>query len=115
MATNFVQQGKILSLTAGANGSSGDAVLIGNIFGVLQKDVVSGETAELGVEGVYTVPKKTGVTFAHGDAMYWDNTAKTVTKTSAVGLYRVGVAVSAEVSGATTAQVRLDGVSTLAV
>lgn len=106
---NYVSDGHFLPLTAPAGGvTSGTPVLIGtNIFGVPVADAVAGDTFSLKVNGVFeNVAKDTAAAWAEGDLLYWDNTAKKFTKTSA-GNTKVGVAVVAALIADTTGTVKI--------
>jgi predicted RecA/RadA family phage recombinase len=50
-----------------------------------------------------------GQDFAQGDLVYWDNTAKRCTKTTTSNT-KIGAAMAAKVSTATTVRVRLNGI-----
>lgn len=114
---NFVQPGKALNLTAPTGGvTGGTPVKIGALLVIPSADADQTKTFAGHTTGVYTLPKKTGETWAEGDKLYWDNSAGTFTKTSATGLFPAGVAAEIQAtSGATTGVVRLDGVSLTAV
>lgn len=106
MAKNYVEEGDIITVTAGGTVSSGDGVLIGSIFGVAQGNASSGTDFELAVEGVHDLPKAAGA-LTQGELVYWDNTAKNVTAT-ATSNTKIGVATQAVTSGGATARVRLN-------
>jgi predicted RecA/RadA family phage recombinase len=106
---NYGSQGDTLTLTVPAGGvSSGVPVLIGaGIFGVPVTDGAVGDSFALKMSGVFTdMPKAAGAAWAEGDYVYWDNTAKNFTKTSASNT-RVGVAVAAAQSADTVGVVKL--------
>jgi predicted RecA/RadA family phage recombinase len=102
---NFVQNGDVLSLTAPAALSSGDGFLSGLIFGVAVKDAASGAKVDAVVEGVVELPKAAGA-ITEGALVYWDNTAKNVTTTSA-GNTLIGKASAAAADAALLVRVRL--------
>ena len=107
---NFVQHGDTLDLTAPAGGViSGTAYLIGALFGVAVASADAAATFPLRVVGVYTLPKATGEAWAEGAILYWDNTNKRLTTTSA-GNTKVGTVASAAVSAASTGVIRLNGI-----
>lgn len=109
MATNFIQPGDCLTLTAPTGGVvAGTAYLIGNLLVVATTTVAQTLPFEGCVEGVFTLPKATGQTWTEGALLYWDNTNKNLTTTSTSN-YRVGCAVAAAASGDTTGKVRLTG------
>lgn len=108
---NYVQEGSIIAVTAAADISSGDPVLVGNLFGVATADADSGATVQIATRGVFTLPKKSTDTIDQGQVVYFNDTDK-ITET-ATSSYRVGVATAAAGNGATTVKVRLDGVATI--
>lgn len=80
---NYIRHGDTLPLTAPAGGVvSGNAYLIGIIFGVAAITAAAGESFELRRKGVVYLPKKTGEAWTEGAALYWDNTAKVLTTTA---------------------------------
>lgn len=105
---NFVQQGDNLTLPAPYDRLSGQAALIGSIFGVASVDVLSGVDAAFVTEGVFDLPKAASQAWTIGAKIYWDNTAKNLTTTSS-GNTLVGVATKAVGSGAgeTIGQIKL--------
>ena len=99
---NFVQRGDIITVTAPAGGvTSGQGVLVGNLFGVAAKT------------GVYELPKLASAVIAAGARVAWDNTAKQVVLPG-TGMVPIGIATLAVGNGVATVRVRLDGVATQA-
>lgn len=96
---NYIQEGKILTLTAPYARSSGEGAKVGNIFGVAVADVANGAAGEFLTEGVCELKKVGSQAWSVGDLIYWDDTNKELTKTSTSNLL-VGVAVEAVGSGA---------------
>src|SRR4051794_35103999 len=84
MARNMVQLGRTLSATPVPVGGvkSGDPLLIGSAFGVCQYEAAEGETVELDVEGVWSLPKAAGAV-AFGDKLYFVAASGLITKTAA--------------------------------
>jgi len=105
---NFVQQGDAITVPAPAAVLSGAGVLVGALFGVANGDAESGAAVVLSTTGVFELPKTTADALSVGEAVYWDNAAKKVTET-ATDNTKIGVAVAAAGTGATTAKVRLNG------
>lgn len=107
---NFVQNGETLTLTAPYAVSSGGGALVGSIFGVAATDVGNGAEGEFQVCGVFDLVRATGggTGFTAGTLIYWDDSAKKVTETSA-GNKLIGVAVKAAGDDDATARVRLNG------
>ncbi|MDQ2080482.1 DUF2190 family protein [Xanthobacteraceae bacterium Astr-EGSB] len=96
---NKIMQGAVLTAPAPAGGiASGEAALIGKIFGVAVTTEAAGADVALDTEGVFELPKATGAAWAIGDALYWDATAKKLTGTAS-GNTRVAVAVAVAASG----------------
>ena len=116
---NYIQSGERLKLIAPAGGVvAGQGYIIGSLFVIAETSAIA--TAEfIGLtQGVFELTKLTHATteaFVEGQRLFWDNTNKRFTKTSATGLYAAGAAVLAAASTDATALVRLDGVSVVAV
>ena len=102
---NYVQPGQHIDIVAPAGVSSGEAILVGDLFGVCMADAASGESVVLVTEGVFELPKETGVAFAQGEKVYWDAGTKKIDGDS--GNPHVGYAVAAELSAATSVKVKL--------
>jgi predicted RecA/RadA family phage recombinase len=103
----FVKQGDTLTVTAPAGGVlSGIAFLVGAaLFGVAVTDAAAGDDVEMKRTGLFTdQPKAAGAAWVQGDILYWDNTAKNFTKTSASNT-RAGVAAQAAQSADTVGSV----------
>lgn len=105
---NFVQTGINLTLPAPDDVVSGQGVVIGNIFGVAAIDALDGADVDVVTCGVFDLPKVSALAIAIGDRVYWDNTAKLITKT-ATGNALVGVAVTTAANPSGAVQVRLNG------
>ncbi|HWP25926.1 MAG TPA: DUF2190 family protein [Xanthobacteraceae bacterium] len=111
---NFIQRGDMVTVTAPTGGvTSGQGVLVGNLFGIAAKAAAEGESVEIATVGVYELAKLASALIAAGDRVAWDNTAKQVVL-PATGMVPVGIATFAAGNGVTTVRVRLDGVSTQA-
>ena len=108
---NFVMAGHTVTIPAAPYAvASGGGCLVGTLFGVAPVGAGNGEEMELNIGGVYDMTAETHATdqaLAVGDAVYWDNTNKRMTKTSS-GNTKVGVAVAAKVSTAAVVRVRLN-------
>ncbi|MEM6383450.1 MAG: DUF2190 family protein [Pseudomonadota bacterium] len=106
---NFVQQGNVITTETPVGGIlSGQGLLSGYLFGVAATTQTEGDHVALHTQGVFDLAKTSGQSYAFGDRIYWDATARAVTSTSS-GNRRIGIAVEAAAAGATTARVRLDG------
>jgi predicted RecA/RadA family phage recombinase len=105
---NFVQAGKTVTVTAPADVTSGDLVVVGSIVGVAAFTAASGADVEVDTEGVFTLPKVTTDVVSQGAKLYWDGTAKKLTVTAGTGSKPlVGLARAAAGNGATTVDCRL--------
>ena len=112
MSTNQAQPGRIVNIIAGGAVVSGSVNVVGNYIGVaLNSAAASGDVYPLAVEGVFTLAKKTGETWADGDKLYWDASAATASNvyiSAAAGNF-VGVADAIAASAATTGPCKLRG------
>jgi predicted RecA/RadA family phage recombinase len=111
--TNYVQRGDTLTVKAPYAVTSGAGMKIGAaIFAVAAIDASTNDVIEAAVEGVFDLAKDTS-TFADGDVVYWDNTAKKVTSTSTSNL-KIGV-VALQLPDGTSAVGALTGDATVRV
>ena len=109
---NYKQPGATVTLTAPAAITSGLGYKIGQLFVVATNDADSGDEFEGRVVGVVELVKETGTAWTEGLLLYWDDTAKDVTTTSAGNLL-IGCAAAAATSGAAVGEVRLNGIAAL--
>jgi predicted RecA/RadA family phage recombinase len=111
MATNFVQPGRHITVTAPTGGAlSGEGVLLGTLFGIAQYDAVEGAEVEILTEGVVDIGKTSALAIDVGDRLFWDGTNKVVNKTAAAQVC-VGVAVSAAANPSGTVRMKLGAVT----
>jgi len=96
---------------------SGVPILIGSEFLIPIASADEGDLFGASRTGTFDLTKNTdgGSAWAEGDRLFWDNTAKLVTKTSASGLFAIGAAAAVNVDADTEGHVRLDGVAVVAV
>ena len=122
MATNRVQPGQVIYWT-NATGSavvSGQVVVIGTIVGVALQDIANGDSGDVAVDEVFTLPKATGA-ITQGARVYWDadgdplgGTAGTgAITTTAASNTLAGYAFAAAAEAATTVDVKLNAATTL--
>jgi len=105
MATNFIQPGNVLTLTAPAGGVvSGAGYMIGDLFVVALHDAAEGAAFEGQCVGVWQLPKKSGEAWTEGAAIYWDGSECTTTADLAT---LIGNAVADADESATVGVVRL--------
>ncbi|AHZ84649.1 hypothetical protein Bb109J_c1960 [Bdellovibrio bacteriovorus] len=80
---NSVRTGEKKKFVADADVAGGQLVKIGCQLVVVVADAKAGEPAVGEPMGVFKdLPKATGEAWVDGDALYWDNTAKKLTKTT---------------------------------
>lgn len=106
---NFIQKGGTLTLLVAAAIQSGEAVLVGKIFGVAVTDIAAGESGEFDTTGVFELPALVTDVAAQGAILYWDAANRRLT-TTAAGSTRVGVSVVAKSNGMPTASIKIDAV-----
>jgi predicted RecA/RadA family phage recombinase len=108
---NYIQPGDVVDLPAPTGGAvSGVAYLIGALLCIAMKDGAQTVVTPFLTRGVVDLPKAASVTPAVGAKAFWNSSAKTVTGTSAAGLYEIGTFTEAPASGDATVNVRLNGV-----
>lgn len=78
---NFLQDGKIVVVTAPEAVDSGEFIKIGELAGVAQTAADNGAEVPLLRCGVFDLPKAAGA-FGQGDKLFWDTAAKNFTKDS---------------------------------
>ena len=111
MATaQFIQDGRYVDHTPGSAVTAGDVIVQGDLIGIAKGDIAANQPGALAVEGVYDVPKATGVgtAIAVGATVYWDvadSEAKTDSETGANKL--LGKTILAAGDNDATVRVRL--------
>lgn len=107
---NALQDGRSVTVAAPADVTSGDFIVISKLCGICVNTVKSGANVAITRPGTgaYTLPKATGETWAIGDKLYWDNTAKKFTKTSTSNVDVRAAAFSVTLTGDTTGAVIFD-------
>lgn len=111
MAGNFIHHGDHVTLAAPYALTSGAGALVGSLFGVAIADAASGADTVLATMGVWNLLAEgagSGQAIAVGAAVYWDNTNKRCTATSA-GNTKIGVATAAKATTDVLVRVRLNG------
>ena len=105
-----ISSGEVIDFTAPSGGvTSGLGVLIGTLFLIPVTSNVAGDTVAGHASGVFDHAAEgagSGQAWAVGDDLYWDDTNKRLTKT-ATSNTKVGKAVAAKVTAATTGRFRL--------
>lgn len=106
MTSKYVQRGDVVQVTPNADVANNEVVLLGTRIGVAITAIASGKQGSVQVEGVFELKKKTTDAPAQGASLYWDNTNKELTTTSA-GNTLAGWAWKAAANGDTTVQIKL--------
>lgn len=109
MATNYLQQGAVMTVPAPADVDSGDGVMVGVLFGVAQAAALSGADVAIATAGVHTLPKTSAQAWTVGAAIYWDPTPGEATTATTAGNLLIGVAAAVAADPSATGQVRLNG------
>lgn len=105
---NYITPGDNITVTAAADITSGQLVVVGSLIGVAQATVLSGELVVLVREGVFELPKVSAQAWTQGVKVYWDSGASNVTTTSS-GNTLIGVAAAVAANPSSTGLVLLDG------
>lgn len=104
--TNYVQEGKVITVTAAAPVASGDVVVVSDMVGVAANAADTGEEVEIAVQGVYTLPKDSAAeAIGQGDTVYATDEGKITT--TATDNTACGKAAYASGAGTATVKVRL--------
>lgn len=119
MTTNYIQDGSVIDVTAGAAYSSGDVVVVGTLIGVALDDIANGAVGPVQIKGVFELPAVSAAVIGVGETMTWDVSANSGAgafdddqATPATGDITGASAVCVEASGNgdTTVKVLLTGV-----
>lgn len=110
MSKNFIQEGKVLTFEnidpVAGDINSGDIIVIGAIAGVAKTSIPNGKKGAVGISGIYSLPKASGVV-SQGQKLYWSDTNSNLS-TTATGNTLVGVAASAALSADSNVQLLLN-------
>lgn len=66
--------GNIVTVTLAADKNSGEMTNVGSLVGVVQESKLTGESAEIAIEGVHKVPKASADVMAVGALINYNNT-----------------------------------------
>lgn len=102
---NFIQEGKVVTVTAVAAMTAGLAYAVGSIVGVASTTVAIGEQCELVTEGVFELPKTVADVITQGAPAYLDVSEDKVTIVSTANTL-IGVFTEAAGNGDTLARVK---------
>lgn len=110
MATNYVQEGKVLDLTAPYDRTTGQGFQVGSLFAVALGTALSGAAIRGQINGVWTLAKTSAQAWTVGQKIYWDNSNKRCDSDSTVGQL-IGVATAVAANPSSTGSVRLNGIA----
>ena len=96
---NFIGVGNRVTLVAATVTTSGQAVLLGSLFGIAEGAAAIGDPLILVLNGIYDLPKTASQAWMVGQLIYWDVATSRVTNVVATNKL-VGVAVLAVGAGA---------------
>lgn len=103
---NYICTGERIQVVAPSGGiTAGSVILIGSKVAVATTSAIETETAVAQTEGVFEVAKAVGA-ISQGDSLFFDNTAKNLTKTVS-GNTLAGYAYKSALSADTTVQLVL--------
>lgn len=103
---NFVQKGDAITVAAPAAVSSGDGVLVGDLFGVANGSAAIGADVTISTVGVFELPKTSTDAMTVGAAVYWNASQGEVTVTATDNTL-IGHAVAAAGNPSAAVRVRL--------
>lgn len=84
MANNFIQPGDVMDYQNGGTAlANGAGVKIGLRIGVALAAIAANTTGSVALEGVFKVTKAASQAWTQGALVYWDDTNKNFTTTSA--------------------------------
>ena len=104
---NYIAEGDVVQVDAPANVTSGDGVLVGQIFGIATTTESSGDPVQVKTTGVFDITKVSAQAWTVGAAIFWDDGADNAT-TVDTGIL-IGCAVAAAANPTPTGRVRLNG------
>lgn len=107
MSRNYVAPGEHFDYTPGTAVASGEVVLMTDTIGVANVAIPANTPGYVAVEGVFTVAKLSTDNIAKGQKVYWDNTNKRMTLTSA-GNTPAGRAYAAAGAATTSVAVKIN-------
>jgi predicted RecA/RadA family phage recombinase len=108
MAKNFVQDGDVLTYTAGGAAiASGAVVLIGARIGISLADIAANAAGTIAVTDVWQIAKLATDVVAQGADLYWDAANSRLT-TTAGGNTKAGYAAAAAGNGVTTVSIKIN-------
>lgn len=110
MATNYLEPGKVLTLTSPTGGVvDGTPILIGGLLVIPLVTAAATVSFTAGTVGVWTITKTASEVWTEGQAIFWDATNGKASNDPAVGFLPIGSAAAAAASADAGGAVRLTG------
>ncbi len=107
---NFIQPGKVVTVTAPRDVASGELVVVGLLTGVAQHTAANGTPVEIVTEGVFDLAKTSAQAWATvGLPIYAIPSTGAVTTAATAGNVLVGVNVATAANPSAIGRVRLNG------
>lgn len=106
MQARHIQKGDSIDYTPAADTAAGDVVTLETRCAIAKLDIKANTLGALAVTGIFEVVKDAAAIGA-GTEVFWNNTAKKASATSASGSVHLGIAVADAAADAATAFVRL--------
>ena len=107
----FFQEGHYIDYITDVDIVGGTVVVIGDLIGVVDVDVLAGQLASMHVDGVYEVEKtshaSTGIAFTMGKPVFWDTTNKVAVAATGAGIVPMGICTQAATKTDNSVFVRL--------
>lgn len=107
MASNYIQEGDVLTLAAPYNVTSGQGAQVGSQFAVALQDTLSTVSGEFATGGVWSLAKTSAQAWTVGQKIYWDNSNKRCDSDGTVGIL-IGVATAVAANPSSTGNVKLN-------
>lgn len=106
--TKYIQKGATIDFTnsGSAKIAAGDVVSLGSRIAVAGTDIAVGATGSVAVCGVFAIPKTASLAIEQGDAVYFNVSSKSITKTDAD--VPAGWAIAAAAAADTEVLVKID-------
>ena len=108
MTAKYIQDGKAIEITAAGAIEAGDVVVLGGIVGVANFPITSGGTGAVAIEGVFEMPKESGLAISGGVSVYWNPTSNYVTTSSGGSNVVCGKTIAPAGATVTVVQVKLN-------
>ena len=93
-----IQEGAVVDYVATADVENGAVVVLPEQIAIAYDNAKIGDTISLALEGVFEISAKTADAFTVGMPVFWDATAKEITK---AGTAKAGIAVGLKAASAT--------------